>query len=131
LCLTNVDIKIVEPEDPKTYESLKKSVTLAIEITTSMQEAEAHRAAQKQEQEAVEVLKKQKIEDEVAAEADKKTLWNIRAECDSIKISGQAIAEARARADALKITAEAGVLLATLRARANKWVCFNLCTIVN
>jgi major vault protein len=120
LCLTNVDIKVVEPEDPKTYESLKKSVTLAIEITTSMQEAEAHRAAQKQEQEAVEVLKKQKIEDEVAAESDKKTLLNILAECDSIRISGQAIAEARARADALKITAEAGVLLATLRARANK-----------
>lgn len=120
LCLSNVDIKIVEPEDPKTYESLKKSVTLAIEITTSMQEAEAHRAAQKQEQEAVEVLKKQKIEDEVAAESDKKTLLNIKAECDSIKISGQAIADARARADALKITAEAEVLLATLKAKANK-----------
>ena len=85
-----------------------------------MQEAEAHRAAQKQEQEAVEVLKKQKIEDEVAAESDKKTLLNIRAECDSIKISGQAIADARARADALKITAEAEVLLATLKAKANK-----------
>ena len=68
---------LVEPEDPKTYESLKKSVTLAIEITTSMQEAEAQRAAQKQEQEALEVLKKQKIEDEVAAESDKKKYNNI------------------------------------------------------
>jgi major vault protein len=120
LCLTNVDIKLVEPEDPKTYESLKKSVTLAIEITTNMQEAEAHRAAQKQEQEALEVLKKQKIEDEVAAEADKKKLLNIMAECDSIKTSGQAIAEAKARADALKISSEANVMLAELKAKADK-----------
>lgn len=120
LCLTNVDIKLVEPEDPKTYESLKKSVTLAIEITTNMQEAEAHRAAQKQEQEALEVLKKQKIEDEVAAEGDKKKLLNIRAECDSIKTSGQAIAEAKARADALKISSEANVMLAELKAKADK-----------
>lgn len=120
LCLTNVDIKLVEPEDPKTYESLKKSVTLAIEITTNMQEAEAHRAAQKQEQEALEVLKKQKIEDEVAAEADKKKLLNIKAECDSIKTSGQAIAEAKARADALKISSEANVMLAELKAKADK-----------
>jgi major vault protein len=120
LCLTNVDIKLVEPEDPKTYESLKKSVTLAIEITTSMQEAEAHRAAQKQEQEALEVLKKQKIEDEVAAEADNKKLLKIRAECDSIKSSGQAIAEAKARADAMKIASEAEVMLAQLKAKANK-----------
>lgn len=120
LCLTNVDIKVVEPEDPKTYESLKKSVTLAIEITTNMQEAEAQRAAQKQEQEALEILKKQKIEDEVAAEADKKKLLNIKAECDSIKTSGQAIAEAKARADALKISSEAEVLLASLKAKAEK-----------
>jgi major vault protein len=120
LCLTNVDIKLVEPEDPKTYESLKKSVTLAIEITTNMQEAEAHRAAQKQEQEALEVLKKQKIEDEVAAESDKKKLLNIRAECDSIRTSGQAIAEAKARADAMKITSEAEVKLAELKAQAQK-----------
>lgn len=120
LCLSNVDIKLVEPEDPKTYESLKKSVTLAIEITTSMQEAEAQRAAQKQEQEALEVLKKQKIEDEVAAEADKKKYLNIVAECDSIKSSGQAIADAKARADALKITFEAEVMLAELKAKAEK-----------
>lgn len=120
LCLSNVDIKLVEPEDPKTYESLKKSVTLAIEITTSMQEAEAQRAAQKQEQEALEVLKKQKIEDEVAAESDKKKYLNIVAECDSIKSSGQAIADAKARADALKITFEAEVMLAELKAKAEK-----------
>uniref|UniRef100_A0A7S3JLK9 Major vault protein n=1 Tax=Euplotes harpa TaxID=151035 RepID=A0A7S3JLK9_9SPIT len=120
LCLTNVDIKLVEPEDPKTYESLKKSVTLAIEITTNIQEAEAHRAVQKQEQEALEVLKKQKIEDDVAAESDKKKLLNIIAECDSIKSSGQAIADAKARADALKITYEAEVLNAELKAKAEK-----------
>merc|ERR1711957_276279 len=85
-----------------------------------MQEAEAHRAAQKQEQEALEILKKQKIEDEVAAESDNMELLNIMAECDSIKTSGQAIAEAKARSDAMKISSEAAVSQAELRAQAQK-----------
>jgi len=120
LSLTNVDIKIVEPEDPKTYESLKKSVTLAIEITTNAQEAEARRAAQKQEQEALEVLKKQKIEDQVAAESDMKKLLTIMAECDSIQSSGVALAEAKAKAEALQISAEAEVSLAQLKIKSQK-----------
>ena len=41
LVVTNVDIQKVEPVDEKTKQSLQKSVTLAIEITTRMQEAEA------------------------------------------------------------------------------------------
>lgn len=41
LCVTNVDIQRVEPVDIRTKQSLQKSVTLAIEITTRMQEAEA------------------------------------------------------------------------------------------
>lgn len=36
LIVTNVDIQKVEPVDEKTKQSLQKSVTLAIEITTRM-----------------------------------------------------------------------------------------------
>jgi len=56
LIITNVDIQRVEPVDQKTKESLQKSVTQAIEITTRMQEAEAKKQADKLEQEAVGLL---------------------------------------------------------------------------
>ena len=39
LVITNVDVQSVEPVDVQTRESLQKSVTLAIEITTKSQEA--------------------------------------------------------------------------------------------
>lgn len=52
LWVTNVDIQKVEPVDEKTKQSLQKLVTLAIEITTKMQEAEAKKQADKNEQEA-------------------------------------------------------------------------------
>jgi len=41
LVITNVDVQSVEPVDAQTRESLQKSVTLAIEITTKSQEAES------------------------------------------------------------------------------------------
>jgi len=39
--ITSVDIQSVEPVDQRTRDSLQKSVQLAIEITTSSQEATA------------------------------------------------------------------------------------------
>lgn len=33
--ITNVDIKNIEPVDPRTRDNLKKTVTMAIEITTN------------------------------------------------------------------------------------------------
>lgn len=120
LVVTNVDIQVVEPVDEKTKESLQKSVTLAIGITTQMQEAAAKRQAEKIEQEAIGALNKQKIEDEANAESDRKELYDLNAKCESIRSSGQAIAEARARAEAARIGAEAEVMLSELKAKAKK-----------
>lgn len=52
LVINNVDIKSVEPVDVKTRESLQKSVTLAIEITTKATEAQAKHQAEQASQEA-------------------------------------------------------------------------------
>ena len=98
LKVTNVDIQKVEPVDEKTKQSLQKLVTLAIEITTKMQEAEAKKHADKNEQEAKASLQKRRIEDEALAEKEKRELYNLQAECESIKTSGQAKAEAKAMA---------------------------------
>jgi len=47
LSITNVDIQAVEPVDKNTRDSLQKSVTLAIEITTSASEAAARHSAER------------------------------------------------------------------------------------
>ena len=98
LHVTNVDIQRVEPVDEKTKQSLQKLVTLAIEITTKMQEAEAKKHADKNEQEAKAALKKRLIEDEALAERERRELYTLQAECESIKTSGKQKAEAKAMA---------------------------------
>jgi major vault protein len=47
LVVTNVDIQSLEPYYEKTKAMLQESVTLAIDITTKMQEQEATRISQK------------------------------------------------------------------------------------
>ena len=103
LCITSVDIQSVEPVDEKTRESLQKSVTLAIEIATKTQEMNATHIANKAQQESAAELAIQKLEDQTAAEAAKKNLLEKEAENASIASSGQAIADARAKAEALLI----------------------------
>lgn len=98
LHVTNVDIQVVEPVDEKTKQSLQKLVTLAIEITTKMQEAEAKKTADKNEQEAKAALKKREIEDLALNEKERKELYNLQAEVESIKTAGKTKAEAKAAA---------------------------------
>ena len=103
LVVTNVDIQNVEPVDEKTKLSLQKSVTLAIEISTSSLEQNAKYQADKFEQQAKGQLLKLKIEADSRAEEAKQKLLQVQAECQSIKNQGQAKAEARARAKAEEI----------------------------
>ena len=103
LCITSVDIQSVEPVDEKTRESLQKSVTLAIEIATKTQEMNATHIANKAQQESASELSIQKLEDQTSAESAKMNLLEKEAENASIASSGQAIADARAKAESLLI----------------------------
>jgi major vault protein len=103
LVVTNVDIQNVEPVDEKTKVSLQKSVTLAIEISTSSLEQNAKYQSDKFEQQAKGQLLKLKIEADSRAEEARQKLLQVQAECQSIKNQGQAKAEARARAKAEEI----------------------------
>eukprot|EP00092_Neocalanus_flemingeri_P005149 GFUD01005538.1.p1 GENE.GFUD01005538.1~~GFUD01005538.1.p1 ORF type:complete len:863 (-),score=254.03 GFUD01005538.1:183-2771(-) len=118
LYVTSVDIKSVEPVDQRTRDSLQKSVTLAIEITTQSQEAAARREAERTEQESRGRLERQRIEDEALAENSRKELLSLQAESAAVESTGQAKAEAYSRAEAARIEAEAAVQGATLRAEA-------------
>merc|ERR1719445_2126858 len=99
LVVTSVDIRAVEPVDQRTRDSLQKSVTQAIEITTQSQEAAARREAERVEQEAKGRLERQRIVDEAEAEKARSDLLTLQAESSAIESTGQAKAEAVARAE--------------------------------
>jgi len=120
LVITNIDIQSVEPVDQRTRESLQKSVQLAIEITTRSQEASAKHESERKEQEAIGLLERQKLLDEAEAEKARKLLIQLQAETSTIESTGQATAEARARAEASNIEGRANVLQAKLNSEARK-----------
>jgi len=120
LVITNIDIQSVEPVDQRTRDSLQKSVQLAIEITTKSQEAAARQESSRLEQEALGRLERQKISDEAEAEKARKHLIQLQAESAAVESTGQATAEAKARAEAASIEGEAAVKQAQSSANATK-----------
>lgn len=120
LVVTNIDIKAVEPTDTKTRDSLQKSVQLAIEITTKSQEATARHDNDRKEQEAKGKLERQKLVDKIAAEKAKTAFLQLQAESAAVQATGQAVAEARARAESALIEAESDLTQARLKSEAFK-----------
>ncbi|KAL6044095.1 Major vault protein [Balamuthia mandrillaris] len=118
LVITNIDIQSVEPVDTRTRDALQKSVQLAIEITTKSQEASARHEAERVEQEARGKLERQKIFDEVEAERARKSLLHLQAQSAAVEATGQATAEAKARAEAAQIEGEAAVTQSKLKAES-------------
>jgi len=118
LIITNIDIQSVEPVDSRTRDALQKSVQLAIEITTKSQEAEARHEAERREQKARGRLERQKIEDEAEAEKFRRSLLELQAASAAVESTGQATAEAKARAQAANIEGQAAVKQAELAAEA-------------
>jgi len=120
LAITNIDIQSVEPVDSKTRDALQKSVQLAIEITTKSQEASASHEANRREQQAKGKLERQKISDEGNAERQRIELLQLQAQSAAVESTGQATAEAKARAEAASIEGTAAVKQAELQADAER-----------
>lgn len=118
LYVTNIDVQSVEPVDQRTLDSLQKSVQLAIEITTKSQEAAARQEAERLEQEARGRLERQRISDEAEAEKARRRLLELQAASAAVESTGQASAEAKARAEAALIEGQAEVNQAKLQSEA-------------
>jgi len=118
LSVTNIDIQSVEPVDSKTRDALQKSVQLAIEITTKSQEASASHEANRREQQARGKLERQKIKDEADVEKQRTELLALQAQSAAVESTGQATAEAKARAEAAAIEGSAAVKMAELSSKA-------------
>jgi len=119
LVITNIDIQSVEPVDSRTRDALQKSVQLAIEITTKSQEAEARHEAERREQQARGRLERQKIQDEAEAEKYRRSLLELQAASAAVESTGQATAEAKARAQAAEIEGKGAVKQAECAAEAD------------
>jgi major vault protein len=119
LVITNIDIQSVEPVDSRTRDALQKSVQLAIEITTKSQEAEARHEAERREQQARGRLERQKIQDEAEAEKSRRSLLELQAASAAVESTGQATAEAKARAQAADIEGKAAVKQSELSSEAD------------
>jgi major vault protein len=119
LVITNIDIQSVEPVDSRTRDALQKSVQLAIEITTKSQEAEARHEAERREQQARGRLERQKIQDEAEAEKYRRSLLELQAASAAVESTGQATAEAKARAQAADIEGKAAVKQSELSSEAD------------
>eukprot|EP00292_Cryptomonas_paramecium_P004510 CAMPEP_0113703268 /NCGR_PEP_ID=MMETSP0038_2-20120614/25746_1 /TAXON_ID=2898 /ORGANISM="Cryptomonas paramecium" /LENGTH=854 /DNA_ID=CAMNT_0000627673 /DNA_START=99 /DNA_END=2660 /DNA_ORIENTATION=- /assembly_acc=CAM_ASM_000170 len=120
LVITNIDIQSVEPVDQRTRDALSYSVQQAIEITTKSQEASARHDAERKAQEAVGLLERQKLKDQIEAEKARRALLELQAESSAVQSMGSAKAEARARAEAAQIEMQAELEQAKLRAQAQK-----------
>jgi major vault protein len=116
----NIDVQSVEPVEQRTRDALQKSVQLAIEISTSSQEALANHEAAREEQIAEGKLQRQRIKDQSKAEEERKALVELKAETAAVESTGQAKAEAIARSEASLIKGQASVRQATLKAKAAK-----------
>ena len=90
-------------------DSLQKSVQMAIEIATKSVEAAAHHEAQRQQQIAQGFIERQKLKNEQQAEHERKRLYELRAQSSAVESAGQAVAEARAKAEKLKIEGESEI----------------------
>ena len=110
LVITNIDIKSIEPIEEETRKNLMKTVNLAFEIQTRMQEAHARHEAAQLSQESNGELSKLKIQNQIECETVKKKLYELQAQSKSIQSTGMAIALAKAKADASLIEVEAEVI---------------------
>merc|ERR1711871_928616 len=118
LIITNVDIQSVEPVDVETRAALQKSVQMAITITTNSQEAAARHQAMREDEQAKGMLLQQQLGNQAESEKSKKLLLELQAQSAAVESTGQAKAEALARAEAARIKGEAAVKEAELAAQA-------------
>lgn len=118
LCIGEIAIDNAEPVDKKIDRQVKESLNLSFDIASQSDKQMALNQSKKLNQGALGLLTRQKIKDECSAKAETQKLLEHQAETASVKSTGQAIAEAKAKAMAAQIKGEAEVQEAELVARA-------------
>lgn len=118
LVISNVDIQSVEPTDDRTKDLLRKSVTMAIQITTDANKARAEHEAKKEEQQARGQLKLLKIIESIDVEREQIRLAQLKCMTREVEITKKAETEALSLAKAAKIKLESLVSQTELEVKA-------------
>ncbi len=119
LIISSVDVRNIEITDVKTRQCLQQSINLSIEIQSKSQEATSRHQAEKMDQEARGHLERMKLEDLAKAETSQIELLKLKADSNYVRISGDAIANAKAKAEADEIQANAQLKNSQLTAQAD------------
>ncbi|XP_012936930.1 major vault protein [Aplysia californica] len=120
LVISGIDVQSIEPSDAKMRDSLSKSVQLAIEIATNSIEAAASHEAQREEQIAKGHLERQILVTEKESERERAKLYELRALASAVESTGQAKAEAQAKAERFLIECQSQIDAARLKAEASQ-----------
>lgn len=120
LVVTSVDVLSVKPVDKITKDCLKKSITMAIEITTDQYKMKAEQQSALQKQQAAGLLEMQKVSDQVEAERALSKLRTLEASSLVIVKSGKMVAQASAAAQSRKIEMQSEVDRTELEVQAEE-----------
>ena len=120
LVITSVDVLSVKPVDKLTKDCLKKSITMAIEITTDQYKMKAEQQSALQKQQAAGLLEMQRVSDQVEAERAFSSLRTLEASSLVIAKSGKMVADASAAAHSRKIELQSELEVAELEVQAEE-----------
>eukprot|EP00003_Mantamonas_plastica_P003081 TRINITY_DN1249_c0_g1_i1.p1 TRINITY_DN1249_c0_g1~~TRINITY_DN1249_c0_g1_i1.p1 ORF type:complete len:871 (-),score=344.62 TRINITY_DN1249_c0_g1_i1:153-2765(-) len=120
LVITNVDIRAIDPVDRNMQESLQKSVQMAIDISTSLLEAQSQHRAAEVNQQSMGQLEMQKYENRIFEEKERKLLKEIVAANNEVDKVGRARCETEASTIAVTMELEGAVKLSQMRADAKR-----------
>ena len=120
LLVNNVDIRGVEPIDEITKMLLKKSVSLAIELTTKTYEQEFQIQQLIKEQEFKGEVEKLKIQNEINLVKKQIDLNKLKVESGIIQENGLSRSNALAHKDAITIDSKSKVDLAQMKVQADE-----------
>eukprot|EP00047_Mylnosiga_fluctuans_P004354 m.234036 g.234036 ORF g.234036 m.234036 type:complete len:863 (+) comp12604_c0_seq1:42-2630(+) len=118
IVLSNLDIQAIDPVDSNMQDLLMRSVQMAISISTKSIEDTARQEANLKEQAARGRLELQNLQSAQEAELERVHLCELRALTAAVESTGQATAEAKARAEGILIEAQSAIVTAQLRAEA-------------
>ena len=122
LVITSVDVLSVKPIDKLTKECLKKSITMAIEITTDQYKMKAEQQSAMQKQQARGLLELQKVSDMVEAERALGKLKTLEANSLAVEKTGVLVGEASAKAQSRKIAMQSELEKTELEVQADEMI---------
>jgi len=116
--ITDVNIDNPKPVDEIIEQCLNRSLAIKMEIGTKAKQAEAAHQQARLMQESAGQLEKQRINDDIQAEQSRKIKLEIEADSQAVMKVGQALADAKGKAEKARIEAQSNLTHAESQIKA-------------